>query len=66
VKLEPQNPNAHYQLSFAYRRLGRSVEAQKELAAYKETHEKSVQMQRAIRAGVLGDMSQPQSETPPE
>jgi tetratricopeptide (TPR) repeat protein len=66
VKLEPRNPNAHYQLSFAYRRLGRAEEAQKELAAYKETHEKSVQTQRAIRAGVLGDMSQPQSETPPE
>jgi len=66
VKLEPQNPNAHYQLSFAYRRLGREQQAQAELAAYKETHEKSVQAQRAIRAGVLGDMSQPQSETPPE
>ena len=66
VRLEPQNPNAHYQLSFAYRRLGREPEAQKELAAYKETHEKSVQTQRAIRAGMLGDMSQPQSETPPE
>ena len=66
VKLEPQNPNAHYQLSFAYRRLGREQQAQAELAAYKETHEKSVQAQRAIRAGVLGDMSQPQSESPPE
>jgi len=66
VKLEPQNPNAHYQLSFAYRRLGREQQAQAELAAYKETHEKSVQTQRAIRAGVLGDMSQPQSESPPE
>ena len=66
VKLEPQNPNAHYQLSFAYRRLGREQQAQAELAAYKETHEKSVQTQRAIRAGMLGDMSQPQSETPPE
>jgi tetratricopeptide (TPR) repeat protein len=66
VKLEPQNPNAHYQLSFAYRRLGREPEAQKELAAYKDTHEKWQQTQRAIRAGILGDMSQPQSETPPE
>ena len=66
VKLDPQNPNAHYQLSFAYRRLGREPEAQKELAAYKETHEKFAQTQRAIRAGMLGDMSQPQSETPPE
>jgi tetratricopeptide (TPR) repeat protein len=66
VKLEPGNPNAHYQLSFAYRRLGREQEAQKELAAYKETHEKLVQSQQAIRSGIIGDMSRPQSETPPE
>ena len=66
VKLEPQNPNAHYQLSFAYRRLGREQEAQKELAAYKETHEKLVQSRQAIRSGIIGDMSRPQSETPPE
>lgn len=66
VRLEPQNPNAHYQLSFAYRRLGREQEAQKELAAYKETHAKLVQSQQAIRSGIIGDMSQPQSETPPE
>jgi predicted Zn-dependent protease len=66
VKLDPQNPNAHYQLSFAYRRLGRELEAQKELAAYKETHAKLVQSQQAIRSGIIGDMSRAQSETPPE
>jgi tetratricopeptide (TPR) repeat protein len=66
VKLEPGNPNAHYQLSFAYRRLGREQEAQKELVAYKEAHEKLVQSQQAIRSGIIGDMSRPQSETPPE
>jgi tetratricopeptide (TPR) repeat protein len=66
VKLDPQNPNAHYQLSFAYRRLGRELEAQKELAAYKETHAKLVQSQQAIRSGIIGDLSRPQSETPPE
>ena len=66
VKLEPQNPNAHYQLSFAYRRLGREQEAKKELAAYKETHEELLKSRQAIRSGIIGDMSQPQSETPPE
>jgi len=66
VKLEPQNPNAHYQLSFAYRRLGREEEAKKELAAYKETHEKLVKSRQAIRAGIQGEMSVTQSETPPE
>jgi predicted Zn-dependent protease len=66
VKLEPQNPNAHYQLSFAYRRLGREEEAKKELAAYKDTHEELVKSRQAIRSGIVGDMSRPQSETPPE
>lgn len=66
VKLEPQNPNAHYQLSFAYRRLGREEEARKELAAYKEVHEKLLKSRQAIRAGIQGEMSVPQSETPPE
>lgn len=66
VKLQPENPNAHYQLSFAYRRVGRDQEAETEMTAYKKTHEKSVEARQAIRAGILGDMSQPQSETPPE
>jgi tetratricopeptide (TPR) repeat protein len=66
VRSEPQNPNAHYQLSFAYRRLGREEEAKKELAVYKETREKLLKSRQAIRSGVIGDLSQPQSETPPE
>jgi tetratricopeptide (TPR) repeat protein len=66
VKLAPDNPVAHYQLSFAYRRLGREEEAKKELALYRETHEKLLSAGLAIRAGIQGRMSAPQTEEPPE
>jgi Flp pilus assembly protein TadD len=65
VKLQPGNPNAHYQLSFAYRRAGRDAEAERELAAYREAHDRDAKARQAIRTGILGDISQ-QSETPPQ
>jgi tetratricopeptide (TPR) repeat protein len=66
VHLQPDNPNAHYQLSFAYRRLGRDQEAGRELAAYRETHDKQQNSSLRIRTGILGNIAQPQTETPPE
>lgn len=66
VHLQPDNPNAHYQLSFAYRRLGREQEAARELAAYKESHDKMQNSRLRIRTGMLGNIAQPQTETPPE
>jgi tetratricopeptide (TPR) repeat protein len=66
VKLAPDNPVAHYQLSFAYRRLGREEEAKRELAIYRETHDKLLSAGQAIRAGIQGRMSAPQTEEPPE
>jgi tetratricopeptide (TPR) repeat protein len=66
VKLAPDNPVAHYQLSFAYRRLGREEEAQRELAAYRETYEKLARAGQAIRAGIQGRMTAPQTAEPPE
>lgn len=66
VRLQPGNPNAHYQLSFAYRRLGREPEAARELAAYKESHEKLQSSRLRIRTGMLGNIAQPQTDTPPE
>jgi len=66
VHLEPDNPNAHYQLSFAYRRLGREQEAAKELAAYREAHDKLQSTKLRIRTGILGNLAQPQTDTPPE
>lgn len=65
VKLEPANPSAHYQLSFAYRHLGRQAEAEKELAAYRDAHEREANANLAVRKGISGDISQP-SETPPQ
>jgi tetratricopeptide (TPR) repeat protein len=66
VKLAPGDLVAHYQLSFAYRRLGREAEAQKELARYRELHEERQRAGLAIRTAILGDISRPQTDEPPE
>ncbi|MGD0695637.1 MAG: tetratricopeptide repeat protein [Terriglobia bacterium] len=64
--LEPDNPNAHYQLAFAYRRLGREQDAAKELAAYEQTQAKVKSGMMRIRTGILGNLTQPQTLSPPE
>ena len=66
VHLEPDNPNAHYQLSFAYRRLGRDEDSSKELAAYRETHDKLQDARLRIRNGFQGNLAKPQTDAPPE
>jgi tetratricopeptide (TPR) repeat protein len=66
VALAPANPNAHYQLSFALRQLGRDQEAAKELAAYRETHDKLAKTRQNIRTGILGNIAQPQTDSPPD
>ncbi|HMD98203.1 MAG TPA: tetratricopeptide repeat protein [Terriglobia bacterium] len=66
VELDPGNANGHYQLSFAYRRLGREEDAGKELAAYREIHDNLQKTQLRIRTGILGNLSQPQTDTPPD
>ncbi|HLY62291.1 MAG TPA: tetratricopeptide repeat protein [Terriglobia bacterium] len=66
VNLDRDNPNAHYQLSFAYRRLGRDQDAAKELAAYRESHDKLQNTNLRIRSGMTGNIAQPQKDTPPE
>ena len=66
VKLAPDNPVAHYQLSFAYRRLGREEEAKRELALYRETHDKLLSAGLAIRAGIQGRLGAAQTAEPPE
>jgi tetratricopeptide (TPR) repeat protein len=66
VRLQPESPNAHYQLSFAYRRLGREQDAARELAAYRASHDKLQNSKLRIRTGMLGNIAQPQTETPPE
>lgn len=66
VRLEPENAVAHYQLSFAYRRLGREPEAERELKTYRELHRKSVETMGNIRVGMLGLAGEPQTDEPPE
>jgi tetratricopeptide (TPR) repeat protein len=65
VKMQPGNPNAHYQLSFAYRHLGRDADAEKELAAYREAHDREANANLAVRKGITGDISG-QSAAPPQ
>ncbi|GAC1400476.1 MAG: hypothetical protein NVSMB56_15540 [Pyrinomonadaceae bacterium] len=39
AQLAPNNPEPHYQLSIAYRKLGRKAEANEESAVVKQIHE---------------------------
>jgi tetratricopeptide (TPR) repeat protein len=66
VKLAPDDPVAHYQLSFAYRRVGREEEASRELASYRQTHDNQLRAMQKIRAGMLGNLVQPQTAEPPQ
>jgi len=66
VTLAADDPTAHYQLSFAYRRVGREEEARKELALYREIHDKVMREGLAIRTGFQGRLSEPQTDEPPE
>ena len=66
VKLKPQGPVIHYQLSFAYRRLGLKHEAEKELAAYLQVQKKAIQAIETIRAGILGRTTRQPTAEPPE
>lgn len=66
VKLVPEDPVAHYQLSFAYRRVGRDQAAERELAAYRLAHDKALQSRQNIRSGIQGSMVQEQTAEPPQ
>jgi tetratricopeptide (TPR) repeat protein len=41
VKLRPANPTGHYQLTIAYRKIGRKEDAERELALFQQTSEKA-------------------------
>lgn len=66
VTLAPEDPVGHYQLSFAYRRVGRDQEAERELAAYRQAHDKALQARQDIRSGIQGSLVQEQTAEPPE
>jgi tetratricopeptide (TPR) repeat protein len=54
VKLQPDNPAAHYHLAIALRRAGQKDQADKEFAVYKEASERARQLTHNVQAGVLG------------
>ena len=66
VKLQPENPVGHYQLAFAYRRAGRSQDADRELVVYKQTQEQARKSLQDIRAAVTGRETPAQTADPPE
>jgi cytochrome c-type biogenesis protein CcmH/NrfG len=47
VKLEPQNPAAHYNLAIAYTRTGRKPEGDKEFAIHRDMVQKSPSEEKA-------------------
>jgi tetratricopeptide (TPR) repeat protein len=51
VKLEPQNPAAHYNLAVAYSRVGRKPEADREFAIHRQMVEKNPPDQGAATTG---------------
>jgi tetratricopeptide (TPR) repeat protein len=54
VKLQPDNPAAHYHLAIALRRAGEKEQADKEFTVYKEASERARQLTHSVQAGVLG------------
>lgn len=54
VKLQSDNPAAHYHLAIALRRAGEKEQADKEFAVYKEASERARQLTHNVQAGVLG------------
>jgi tetratricopeptide (TPR) repeat protein len=66
VKLDPGNEVAHYQLSFAYLRVGREADAKRELALYRDIHDQQHRVSQAIRQEMTGSIPQPQTAEPPE
>lgn len=66
VKLQPQNPSAHYLLAMAYRGAGRMPEAKKQLAAYQKATKNAQQSKQNIQSGILGRKSPAQLSARPE
>ena len=64
VKLQPDNPTAHYQLSLAYRHAGREEDAKKEMAAYQQTSTKARENLQGIRSAVTGRETPAQTGAP--
>ncbi len=66
ASVAPDEPVAHYQLSFAYRRVGRGAEAEKQMAIFRDIQKRQEHDRQAIRQGAAVNVSQPQTAEPPE
>jgi tetratricopeptide (TPR) repeat protein len=66
LSLEPDNLAAHYELSLAYRRLGRTENADREEAAYQKLREKRLSSMDAVASGMAGRVSRAQTAEPPQ
>lgn len=54
VKLQPDNPVAHYHLAIAYSRTGRREEGERASLVFRQASEKARQMKQDVQAGILG------------
>ncbi len=66
VRLAPEDAVAHYQMYFAYLRVGREEEARKELALYREIHGRQQRLNEDGHPPIVSSMSEPQTSQPPE
>lgn len=66
ANVAPGEAVAHYQLSFAYLRLGRGVEAEKQMAIFRDIQKRKEDDRRAIRQGAIDNIALPQTAEPPE
>jgi tetratricopeptide (TPR) repeat protein len=66
ASVAPGEAVAHYQLSFAYLRVGRGAEAKREMALFQEIQERQEHARQVIRHGALDNISRPQTAEPPE
>ncbi len=60
AKLQPDNPTTHFLLANAYRRVGRSADAEREVQAHKATSEKARQTTDDLKKAVSGSSGRQQ------
>ncbi|MGH9435124.1 MAG: tetratricopeptide repeat protein [Terriglobia bacterium] len=64
VKLSPANPEGHFMLAMAYRRAGRTADAEREMAVYQRTTSKAQQNMQHIRSSVTGRTTPAEASQP--
>lgn len=54
VKLQPENPAAHFHLAIAYSRTGRKADGERESTVFRQASDKARQMKQEMQTGILG------------